>query len=97
MTHRNPFLRLDQQIVGDVYTSAEAMDNLVVLCDEFGSRFGGTEGERQAAEFFQAKMEEYGLTNVRLELIEYVGWTRGKARLAIVGPVHNVKDLGSGL
>jgi Zn-dependent M28 family amino/carboxypeptidase len=88
MAHRNHFLTLDQQIVGDVYTSAEAMDNLVVLCDEFGSRFGGTEGERQAAEFFQAKMEEYGLTNVHLESVEYIGWTRGNARLAIVSPVH---------
>ena len=38
----NPYLSLDQQIVGDVYTSSEVMNNLAVLCDEFGSRFAGT-------------------------------------------------------
>ena len=37
----NPYLSLDQKIVGDIYTSPEAMDNLSRLCDDFGSRFGG--------------------------------------------------------
>jgi Iap family predicted aminopeptidase len=88
MTQKNPFLKLDRHIIGEVYTSTEAMDNLVVLCDEFGSRFGGTEGERQAAELFKAKMEAYGLSNVRLEPVEYVGWTRGQAHLEIVSPIQ---------
>jgi aminopeptidase YwaD len=88
MAQQNPFLEVDRQIVGDVYTSTEAMDNLVVLCDEFGSRFGGTEGERQAAEFFQAKMEEYGLSNIHLEPVDYTGWIRGETRLEIVSPIH---------
>ena len=88
MAHPNPFLSIDQQIVGDTYTGTEAMDNLIVLCDDFGSRFGGTEGERQAAEFFKAKMEEYGLSDVHLEPVDYVGWTRGEARLEIVSPIQ---------
>ncbi|MCP4543909.1 MAG: M28 family peptidase [Chloroflexi bacterium] len=88
MSQQNPFLSLDRQIVGDAYTSTETMDNLIILCDDFGSRFGGTEGERQAAEFFKAKMEEYGLSNVHLEPIEYVGWTRGEAKLEIVSPIQ---------
>jgi Iap family predicted aminopeptidase len=87
MTNENPFLSLDRQIVGDCYTSSEPMDNLLTLCDEFGSRFGGTEGERQAAEFFQAKMEAYGLSNVHREPVEYTGWVRGEATLEIVSPV----------
>jgi Zn-dependent M28 family amino/carboxypeptidase len=88
MSHRNPFLSTDQQILGDVCTSTETMDNLIVLCDDFGSRFGGTEGERQAAEFFQAKMREYGLKDVHLEPVEYIGWTRGEARVQIVSPIQ---------
>jgi aminopeptidase YwaD len=88
MTQQNPFLSQDRQILGDAYTSTAAMDNLIVLCDEFGSRFGGTEGERRAAQFLKAKMEEYGLSDVRLEPVEYVGWTRGEARLEIVHPVE---------
>jgi Iap family predicted aminopeptidase len=88
MSYKNPFLSRDQQIVGDCYTSTEPMDNLLTLCDEFGSRFGGTEGERQAAKFFQTKMEAYGLRNVHLEPVEYTGWIRGKASLEIVSPIR---------
>jgi Zn-dependent M28 family amino/carboxypeptidase len=88
MSHQNPFLSIDQQIIGDIYTNTEVMDNLTILCDDFGSRFGGTKGERQAAEFFKAKMEEYGLSNVRLEPVEYIGWTRGEAKLEIISPIR---------
>ncbi|GAB4420339.1 MAG: M28 family metallopeptidase [Anaerolineales bacterium] len=84
----NPFLPLDQKIVGDIYTSPEAMDNLSVLCDEFGSRFGGTEGERLAADFIVAKFKEYGLRNVHLEPFEYLGWTRGEVSLEITSPIQ---------
>jgi Zn-dependent M28 family amino/carboxypeptidase len=84
---KNPFIHLDQQIVGDIYTSSESMDNLSILCDDFGSRFGGTEGEQLAAEFIQAKLEEYGLKNVHLEPIEYLSWSRGEARLEIISPI----------
>ena len=87
MTH-NPHLPLDQKIVGDIYTSTETMDNLSVLCDDFGSRFGGTEGERFAADFIAAKFEEYGLKNVHLEPIDYIGWMRGNASLDIITPIQ---------
>ena len=85
---QNLQLHLDQKIVGDIYTSPEAMDNLSKLCDDFGSRFGGSEGERQAAEFIQTKFEEYGLKDVHTEPIEYLGWTRGEASLEIVSPIQ---------
>ena len=88
----NPHLSKDQQIVGDVYTSAESMAVLSHLCDEFGSRFGGTEGERRAAEYIQAKLSEYGLKDVHLEPIEYLGWRRGQAKLEITSPVQKTID-----
>ena len=84
----NPHLSLDQKIVGDIYTSPEPMNNLSRLCDDFGSRFGGTEGERPAAEFIQSKFEEYGLKNVHTEPIEYLGWKRGEASLEIISPIE---------
>jgi Zn-dependent M28 family amino/carboxypeptidase len=84
----NPYLSVDQQMVGDVYTTTEVMDNLTVLCDDFGSRFGATEGERQAAEFIQAKFKEYGLSNVHTEPVPYTGWTRGEAKLEIISPIR---------
>ncbi len=33
-------------MVGDIYTSSELMENLTMLCDEFGSRFAGSLAER---------------------------------------------------
>jgi Zn-dependent M28 family amino/carboxypeptidase len=88
----NPFLTIDQRIMGDIYTSPEAMDNLAVLCDEFGSRFGGTEGERKAAEFMLGKLTSYGLSNVHLEPLDYVGWRRGEVNLEIVSPISKRID-----
>ncbi|MCA9931023.1 MAG: M28 family peptidase, partial [Anaerolineales bacterium] len=88
MSEKNPFLPIDQKIVGDVYTAGEIMDNLTILCDEFGSRFGGTEGERQAAEFIKAKLEAYGLQNVHLEPIPYEGWRRGEVTFEIINPIQ---------
>lgn len=84
----NPFLAIDRQMAGDIYTSREVMDVLTVLCDEFGSRFGGTEGERQAAEFIKARLESYGLSDVHLEPFEYLGWERGECELRLTSPVQ---------
>ena len=87
MTLNNPFLALDQQIIGDVYTSrSDGQPGL--LCDEFGSRFGGTPGEKLAADFMKAKLEAYGLNNVHLEPIEYIGWRRGQTKLEIISPIQ---------
>lgn len=88
MTTANPFLAVEQRMLGDIHTSSEPMDNLVVLCDEFGSRAAGTPGERQAADFFVRKFSEYGLRNAHLEEYGYYGWARGEAKLEIVAPVR---------
>lgn len=84
---KNLHLSIDQKIVGDIHTSPEAMLNLSRLCDDFGSRFGGTKGERKAAEFIQAKFEEYGLGNVHMQPFDYLGWTRGEVHLEILKPI----------
>ena len=84
----NPFLEIDQKMLGDIHTSSEPMDNLTVLCDDFGSRFGGTTGERQAAEFFREKFKKYGLKNSRKESYRYASWTRGVTTLEILEPVR---------
>jgi hypothetical protein len=79
---------LDRALLGDAYTSTEAMEVLATLCDEFGSRFGGTPGERLAAEYMRDRLTEYGLENARLEPFEYEGWRRGSASLKVVDPIE---------
>lgn len=84
----NPFLEIDQKMLGDIYTSSEPMENLTVLCDDFGSRFGGTRGERLAARFLRDKFREYKLPVTRMEPYRYASWTRGKTCLEVLLPVQ---------
>ena len=84
----NPHPEIDQKMVGDTYTTPEIWENLRILTDDFGSRFGGTEGERRAAEFLRDKLIAYGLKNVALEPVEYLGWRRRAATLEILSPVE---------
>ena len=88
MSTQNPFLTVDRQMIGDIHTTTEVLDNLTVLTDGCGSRFPGTAGERQAVEFMQEKMRAYGLQNVHAESFPYGGWTRGEATLEILEPVQ---------
>lgn len=88
MSEMNPYLEVDRRMVGDIYTSTEVMDNLTVLCDDFGARFPGTPQERQAAEFIVETLRRYGLENARLEEYPYAGWSRGKATLEVVEPIQ---------
>ena len=76
----------DRDIIAELLTSNEGYKNLVVLCDRFGSRFGGTEGDRGAVEFLLSRFQEYGLENVHKEEFMHNGWTRGPARLETTSP-----------
>ncbi|MCS6859123.1 MAG: M28 family peptidase [Abditibacteriales bacterium] len=87
MACENPYLQIDRLMVGDIYTAREVMDNLIVLCDELGSRFAGTPEERKAAEFIAETFKRYGLNDVRLEPYTYAGWSRGAATLEVVEPM----------
>lgn len=75
-------------MVGDIYTSQEVMENLTVLCDEYGARFAGTPEEYEAANFIAACFKRYGLQNVNLETYPYAGWTRGTATLEVLEPIR---------
>ncbi len=88
MTATNRFLAIERRIAGDIYTSREAMDNLIVLCDDLGARFAGTRQERLAAEMIAERFRTYGLVDVRLEPYSYAGWSRGEAQLEIRQPVQ---------
>jgi len=84
----NPLAAVERTLVGDIYTSREVMDNLEVLCDDFGSRWAGSAEDRLAQAFILQKLEAYGLRNVHPEPFQYVGWERGPATLRIIAPVE---------
>ena len=77
---------LEKQIIGEIWTSPEIYANVERLCD-LGSRFAGTESERQARNFIQSKFAGYGLEDVRLATFDYLGWARGQASLQVIHPI----------
>ncbi len=77
---------IDRDILGEIWTSDEAMRNEEALVS-FGSRAGGTPGERKAAEHLAAKLREYGLENVHLHEYEWNGWIRGTIDMQVTAPV----------
>jgi aminopeptidase YwaD len=88
----NRFAELDRKVAGLIHTSREPMNNLEVLCDDFGSRFSGTPEERMAADFIADQFRSYGLESVRLESYPYAGWSRGQATLRVVAPFEKEID-----
>jgi hypothetical protein len=79
---------IEQQILADIWTTDEPMRVLRELCDDIGHRFGGSESEREGAEFLKQKMLDYGLENVRIEEFSLASWERGAASLKLVSPVE---------
>jgi hypothetical protein len=89
----NPFLAIDKRILADSGTSGEAAKNLFTLCDRIGSRFAGTEGYRQAAEFMLSRFRKYHLQDAHLEPFEFTAWRRGApATLVLQAPVLRAVD-----
>ncbi len=78
---------LEQQLIGDIWTSDEPYLNLLHLCDDLGSRWAGSASEHRAGEFLQSKLAAYGLANVHLEPVEFMAWERGEAALELIAPV----------
>jgi len=83
----NSYLNVDKTILGEVYTSSESMNNLLVLCDEYGSRFPGTPGDRGSVDYMVGKLKSYGIENAHFETFKIPGWVRGKATLTIIEPI----------
>jgi len=79
---------VERRILGEVYSSSEAMENLTVLCDDHGGRFAGTPENRAAAEFLLGKFEEYGFEDPHLESFRFKGCEVGSSKLVILEPVE---------
>jgi len=63
----NQYAELEKRLLGDVYGSTEIWENLLVLCDDYNSRWPGSGDDRGACDYIAGKLEEYGLENVHPE------------------------------
>lgn len=80
--------KVERTIAGDIWTSNEQFLNLVKMCDEFGSRFAGTESEKRAVDFMASRLKAYGLVKVAVEPFKYTGWFRRTAEMAMLEPLQ---------
>ena len=78
---------LHKRIAGEIWTTDEPYRNLEEFTDVIGSRWAGSESEHQGGGWLKAKLESYGLQNVRLEPVPFGAWTRGHATLELTAPV----------
>jgi aminopeptidase YwaD len=78
---------LDKRILGQAYGSTEALDNLIILCDENNSRWPGSGDDTAACEFIVGKLEEYGLVNPHMDKLTHPGWIRGTSSLQVTEPI----------
>ncbi len=77
----------DLKILAEVKSKAEIQKNLQHLCDVIGPRITGSANLEKANKWAEAKMKEYGLTNVKLEPWEIpVAWERGTMSFKMIEP-----------
>src|SRR5688500_10003726 len=79
---------IERHALAEIWTSDEIYRSLRYLCDDLGSRFGGSESEQMAARFLMQKMQAYGLQNVHLEQFPVYTWERGSCELTLTAPLE---------
>lgn len=85
---RERLWEMDKHIVSTIWTSEEAYQNLLFLCDDLGHRFAGSPQEHRAASFLKEKMEAYGFDRVWLEEFPMASWERGDCHLELTEPMR---------
>jgi len=88
----NSFLSIDKQVVAEIYTSSEPMDNLEVLCDVYGSRWPGTPGDFGSVKYMVEKLKSYGIENAHFESYKIPGWLRGPSKLEVIEPIKKAVE-----
>jgi len=82
------YKELDKLILGEVWSSSEALRNLENLCDTFGPRFAGTRSEAAARKFLLQKLSEAGVSDVHEEPVEFLAWERRRSpKLRVLSPL----------
>ncbi len=79
-------LKIERDVIGEIWQSGEMRENHLYMADELGSRFAGTESEKNAIEHMVKTLKEYGYENAHADPYKYYGWKRGPASLTVTAP-----------
>lgn len=80
-------IQAEREVLGEVWSSSGAYDNLVHLCDIVGDRWAGSDSEREGGRWLREKAASYGLRNARLQEFRHLAWQRQPVSLLITSPV----------
>ncbi len=84
--------KIDSRIVADLYMSRAGARFVEDIVENYGSRFGGTDEERGAAEYIAELLSRYGVDKSWKEEFTCQGWTRKSTTLKAVKPVSEDLD-----
>lgn len=79
-------------LIGGIWNSGEAWENLITLTDRLEHRFAGSAGERTAADYIRERFAAYGLKDVKQQEFEFQGWERGSTTLRLISPIEKQLD-----
>ena len=66
--------RAERWLMGSASTDSLANKHINTLCDSIGIRWGGSLGERRAAEYIQSQFKSCGLTSTSIESFQVNTW-----------------------
>jgi hypothetical protein len=75
--------QIDRFLMGEAWAGSRVTQYRDHLCYEVGPRWGGSDGDRRAAEFIRDEMEANGLTSARLEEFTIHTWDHGAAEAIV--------------
>ncbi len=78
-----------EQILDEAFERSAVMENASWLTDVFGPRNSKSSGYVKAAEWARQKLEDYGLSNARLEPFEFgQGWENKYTSIHMMSPQY---------
>jgi hypothetical protein len=78
-----------QKIMEEAFEHSQVMENASWLCDVFGPRNAKTLAYIESAKWVKKRLEEYGLSNARLEPYKFgVGWSNEYTSVHMISPQY---------
>ena len=73
----------ERWLMGSASTDSLANEHINTLCDSIGIRWGGSEGERRAAEYIRSQFKSFGLRSTSIENFQVNSWKATSADILI--------------
>jgi hypothetical protein len=80
------YYKIEKELIGEIWQTSQINENMLILADEIGSRFPGTQSEKQAQDYLVNKLKQYRYENARAIPFKYFGWKRGSVTLKMIEP-----------